>query len=88
MGTSRDNGKTWSFRRIVTSKGENNQGPNFIINNNICYLVWEKEEKNYVSHIYYKYFNINSDNFGNEILISETQPQKRIIHIYFFITTN
>ena len=58
MGTSRDNGKTWSFRRIVTSKGENNQGPNFIINNNICYLVWEKEDKNYVSHIYYKYFNI------------------------------
>ena len=56
---SEDFGKTWNYKTLVSSEGENNQRPNIIISGKNLNLVWEKEDRNFISHIHYKMINLS-----------------------------
>ena len=39
LASSKNKGKNWSYKTIVASKGENNQGPHLFLKNNIFHIV-------------------------------------------------
>ncbi|HOF00928.1 MAG TPA: SpoIIE family protein phosphatase [Spirochaetota bacterium] len=71
VAKSDDGGVNWSYFRVVTTYGENNQRPDFIINGDRMSLVWEKDDDNLISHIYYANLNVKNWNILEEIIISE-----------------
>jgi serine phosphatase RsbU (regulator of sigma subunit) len=70
LATSKDFGESWDYKNLVISKGENNQRPNIFINESILYLVWEKEDENFISHIFYKSFNIENWKENPDVAVS------------------
>ncbi len=57
VGISTDNGETWNIRKIIPTSGEHNQRPNFLLYKNTFFLVWERTDKNFISHIYFASFD-------------------------------
>jgi serine phosphatase RsbU (regulator of sigma subunit) len=57
---SRDFGNTWEYKFAVTSKGENNQRPNIFMDGQELLLAWEKDDENYLSHIYFKKIDLTT----------------------------
>ncbi|HOV15716.1 MAG TPA: hypothetical protein PK771_15615, partial [Spirochaetota bacterium] len=59
LASSKDGGVNWEYSTLVNSTGQNNQRPHTFIDNKYIHLVWEKEDENLISHINYKYFDLN-----------------------------
>lgn len=78
LAISRSGGRNWNYKRIVTSDGENNQGPFISVVEKRAYLVWEKEDENYISHIYYKSFNPDGAVDNRSTLISAPNSESHM----------
>ncbi|MBN2546326.1 MAG: SpoIIE family protein phosphatase [Spirochaetes bacterium] len=72
---SNDSGRTWGYSRLVTSKGENNQGPCLLNEGKKQHLVWEKEDEKLRAHIYYKSLDSDFKNESKEILVSSISSE-------------
>ena len=74
METSHDQGVTWN-RHSLTSQSEmtrQNQRPHMAIHKDIAYIVWEKDDESFMSHIGYKAVNIKTgDEIFNQIISSD-----------------
>lgn len=75
VARSNDGGVNWSYNRVVTSYGENNQRPDFIINSDGMHLAWEKDDDSMISHIYYANLSVKDWNIYEEIVISERNSE-------------
>jgi len=95
LASSNTWGLSWTYENIAKSTGENNQSPYLLIEGGKANLVWEKEDKNFVSHIYYKTFDINRRVNENDIekrISSETSEAyspfiisfKNILNIFWY----
>jgi serine phosphatase RsbU (regulator of sigma subunit) len=84
LAESNDQGEIWEYTTLVASRGKNNQRP-FILNNRLrTYLVWEREDENFVNHIYYKSFlNLNNIPEEGRILSSPTAEAHDPSMIFF-----
>lgn len=75
IAKSDDGGVNWSYKRVVTSYGENNQRPDFIINDNGMHLTWEKDDDSLISHIYYANLSVKYWDVYEEINISDRNSE-------------
>ncbi|MCG8569185.1 MAG: SpoIIE family protein phosphatase [Spirochaetes bacterium] len=60
MYAKTNDGTIWEEKVVIHSDQYNNQSPYALIKNKICYIVWEKNDDNYINHIYYIKLNIDT----------------------------
>lgn len=97
IAISSNKGKNWSIKRVVTSQGENNQGPFILIKDNSIHLAWEKDNEKGRSQIYYKTVSNDLKVESKEILVSSNFSEAHspsllfigsILHIFWYDDKN
>jgi len=84
--SSIDSTTKWRYYTVVKSGGENNQSPDFTFYGNKILLVWEKDDKNFISHIYYKSIELNRIESleSKDLLISNAKSEAHSPRILLF----
>lgn len=83
LAVSNNKGKSWSYKRIVTSNGENNQGPFVFIKNDRIHLAWEKEDEKFRPHIFYKEMSLDLSIETKELIVSFSVSEAHSPYICF-----
>ncbi|OHD14036.1 MAG: hypothetical protein A2086_06325 [Spirochaetes bacterium GWD1_27_9] len=81
LAISKDFGETWEYKNLIPSKGENNQRPTILIDNNNLHIVWEKDDENLTSHIAYKIFSIDTLEEELKINVSNSVSESHLPYL-------